>query len=97
MFALPPDRVLWSVIAVFWTALSFIIYTLSQGVIRKLLDQRKNVRRTSDINILSVIFQRISGIILFGCIPILLVLLVFKDHPAYYGFELNFNLKFKRR
>jgi membrane protease YdiL (CAAX protease family) len=93
MFEIPYDEsVILSVTAICWVTLAFIIYTFLQGYIRNsVLKRKKNVLVHPD-NMLSVLLQRISSIFLFGLIPVVLIVFVFRNHPSSYGFEMKNSL-----
>jgi membrane protease YdiL (CAAX protease family) len=93
MFAIPREESsLLAVIAICWVTLAFIIYNLLQGYIRTtIIKHRKNASLHPD-NMLSVLLQRSSGVFLFGLIPIILLVFVFRNNPSLYGFQMKNSL-----
>jgi membrane protease YdiL (CAAX protease family) len=93
MFALPSEKSsLLAVIAICWVTLAFIIYTLLQGYIRSsVIKMKKNTSLHPD-NMLSVILQRTSAVFIFGLIPIILLVFVFRYNPSAYGFAMKNSL-----
>jgi len=93
MLSFPHDKVtLLSVAAIFWTTLAFIIYTLLQTRIRKFFLKRWKNKPVHQDNNLSVLLQRITGIFLYGFVPVAIIIYVFKNPTSSYGFEMKNSL-----
>ena len=93
MFALPQDEsILLSVAAICWATLAFIIYTLLQTRIRKFFLIKLKKSKVNADNTLSVLLQRITGVFLYGFVPVVLIIFVFKNPASSYGFEMKNSL-----
>ncbi len=93
MFDPPRDEnILLAVTAICWVTLAFIIYTLLQSYIRSAVIKRKKNALLHPDNMLSVLLQRISAIFLFGLIPAILLVFLFRNNPSSYGFEMKNSL-----
>jgi membrane protease YdiL (CAAX protease family) len=93
MFSAPKDEaVLLSVIAITWVTLSFILFTLLQKPIREYFLKRSKNRTVHPDNTLSVLLQRITGVFLYGFISVSLIIFIFKDPLAAFGFEMKNSL-----
>jgi membrane protease YdiL (CAAX protease family) len=93
MFVLPQDKsILLSVVAICWVTLAFIIYTLLQARIRKFFLIKFKKRKLHADNTLSVLLQRITGVFLYGFVPVVMILFVFKNPASSYGFEMKNSL-----
>jgi membrane protease YdiL (CAAX protease family) len=93
MFALPQEEsILFTVVAICWVTLAFIIYTLLQTRIREFFLKRFKNRTVHPDNTLSVLLQRITGVFLYGFVPVVLIIFVFKNPASSYGFEMKNSL-----
>jgi membrane protease YdiL (CAAX protease family) len=93
MYALPQDEsILLSVVSICWVTLAFIIYTLLQTSIREFFLKRFKNRTVHPDNTLSVLLQRITGVFLYGFVPVVMILFVFKNPASSYGFEMKNSL-----
>jgi membrane protease YdiL (CAAX protease family) len=93
MYALPQDEsILLSVVSICWVTLAFIIYTLLQTSIREFFLKRFKNRTVHPDNTLSVLLQRITGVFLYGFVPVVMILFVFENPASSYGFEMKNSL-----
>jgi membrane protease YdiL (CAAX protease family) len=93
MFALPHEESSFiAVISIIWVTLAFIIYNFLQGFIRSVVLRRKKDASLHPDNMLSVLLQRTAAVLLFGLIPIVLLVFVFRNNPAAYGFAMKNSL-----
>ncbi len=90
MFSFPHEESsLLAVIAICWVTLAFIIYTLLQSYIRSAVIKRKQDSSLHPDNMVSVLLQRTVAVLLFGLIPVILIVIVFRNNPSLYGFEMK--------
>jgi membrane protease YdiL (CAAX protease family) len=90
MFSFPcEESSLIGVIAICWVTLAFIIYNFLQGYIRSAVIKRKKDASLHPDNMVSVLLQRTTAVFLFGLIPIILLVFVFRNNPAFYGFQMK--------
>ncbi len=90
MFSFPyEESSLLAVIAICWVTLAFIIYTLLQSYIRSAVIKRKQDSSLHPDNMVSVLLQRTVAVLLFGLIPVILIVIVFRNNPSLYGFEMK--------
>lgn len=93
MFSMPDDEsVILAVTAIGWVTLSFILFTLLQKHIREFFLKRLKHREVHPDNTLSVLFQRITGVFLYGFVPLVLIIFIFKNSTSSYGFEMKNSL-----
>ena len=76
-------------VAILWSVVGFACYYfLSMN--RSLTGKIWSGTREPETGVAAVVIQRLWGLIFLGILPVLLVLLVFKDSPGEYGLSFSF-------